>query len=290
MKAESKKYIDDIFTMFDMSLGEKGYRWLDSDDFVLDSSKSFINSFNQLQLVFNYSSNLSLAEDYRRECGMTDYGITIPTEQFRFPSLNNQNFYVPLKSDEEQLIEKIKNIAKKHLHYGKDESLIDEMNSRFEFLTLYSCFEGFCEELINEKTYANDEKTIKKNGDFIRHNDLLKIVEKVFSFYSSDVLGYLKQKYAYFEKISRLFYELRNLYTHRNGMATKWFINRGLNEPKFLSEWIFDKKLNKQIYVIDCITGNYQIFEGRNINCQLIVTYFRVYVLLIVELLNYEEE
>lgn len=289
MKLASKEYIDTVFTMFDFSLNQKGYRWLDSDKFILTSSKNFINSFNQLQLVFNYVSNLSMAEDYRREYGMTDYGISIPVEQFRFPFLNNQNCYVPLQHEEEKMIKKVKNIAKMHLNYGKGESLIDEMNSRFEFLTLYSYFEGFCEELINEKSCSKDEDSIKKNGDFIRCNNLLKIVEKIFSLYSSDVLDYLKQKYEFFEKITRLFYELRNLYTHRNGIATTRFINRGLQEPHFLAEWCFDKQINKQIYVIDCMTGNYSIYEGRNVNCQLIMAYFRVYVLLIVELLNIEE-
>lgn len=289
MKDKSKKYLDHLFTMFDFSLQENGYRWLDSDGFILAASKNFVNSFNQLQLVFNYISNLSQEEDYRRHHGMTDYGISIPTEQFRFPFMNNQHSFRQMQECERVKIELMKATAKHRLNYVQDISLVDEMSARFEFLMLYSYFEGFCEELINEKSPLHDEKTIKANGDFIRKHNLLEIVEKVFSFYSLDLLDYIEKKYDFFQQVSRLFYELRNLYTHRNGIATKRFIDRGLQNPHFIVEWYYDREINKNLYVIDCIQGNYNIYEGKNINCQLIIAYFRVYALFIVELLNMEE-
>lgn len=292
MKDSTKVYIEEVFDdLWDYKIFEKGFRWLDPDLFKLNCSKNFVNSFNQLQLIFNYNSNLAMLEDLRQENGMTTYGIDIPLEYFRFPYLNDrrQSGVVSLTEDERKLLESIVRTSKAKLNYSKDESIINEMSSRFEFLTLYSYFEGYCEEILINKCFTKDETSIKKQGDFIRHSNLLEIIQKVLKLYGVDLYEKISSTYNQFGSITMLFYMLRNLYTHRNGIVAKRFIDRGLSLHAFLDYWMYDENLKKDIYIVNCMSGEYKIFDGKNFNCQQVVAYFRAYATVIIEILNMEE-
>lgn len=292
MKVSTKKYIEEVFDeLWNFKITEKGFRWLEPDLFKLDCSKNFVNSFNQLQLVLNYNSNLDMFEDLRHENGMTTFGIDIPLEYFRFPYLNDPRQYshISLKDDERELLERIVKTSKTKLNYIKDESIIDEMSSRFEFLTLYSYFEGYCEEILIDKCSIKDEKNIKKQGDFIRHSNLLEIIQKVLKLYGEDLYEKIISSYKQFESITMLFYMLRNLYTHRNGIVGQRFIEKGLSSPAFLEFWEYNQNLEKNIYIVNCMMGEYKIFDGKNFNCQQVVAYFRAFSTVIIEILNMEE-
>ncbi|WP_288603680.1 hypothetical protein [uncultured Treponema sp.] len=292
MKTETEIFIKKNFdNSWQYRIPEKGYRWLDEEQFHLTCSKNFVNLFNQIQLVLNYNSNLDMLEDLRHENGLSAYGIEIPLEYFRFPILNKENLYhkTHFPPEERRKIENVLSNSKERLNYSKDESVIAEVTARFEFLNLYSCFEGFCEEILIEKDFDKSNKSEKKHGDFIRHNNLLEIVKKVISIYDLGIYESINQSYRDFDSLTRLFYELRNLYTHRNGIVTRKFIESGLKSLAFLQEWLFDTELQKKIYVVKGLMGNYSIYEGKNFNCQLVVAYFRAYSTLLVELLNLEE-
>lgn len=292
MKQETERYIKDTFNEYwSLGITEKGCRWLDPNLFKLECSRNFIDSFNQLQLVFNCHSNLHLKEDLSQMNGMTTYGIDIPLEFFRFPYLNDyrQREDTALYEEERDILIKIMQTSKKRLNYGKDESIVNEMDARFEFLTLYSIFEGFCEELLIAKDKNKDSKSIKKCGDFIRHNNLLVNIKSIFNQYGAELYKRLVTIFKDFESLTMLFYHVRNLYTHRNGIVTKRFIENGLKTPKFLNLWYFDKNQNKNIYVINCITGNCTLQENRNLNCQVLNAYFRAFSTIMVEILNMEE-
>ena len=290
MKIEINSYIDKKFEINVHTINENGYRWLDTENLILESSKSFANSFNQLQLVLNYYTNLHVMEDLRQYNGMSTYGIDIPLSYFRFPPLNDprQPSNKTMSEDEELLLNNIVSNCKTRLNCCNDETIIEEMVARFEFLSLYSYFEGFCEELLIEKASVKDDKTIKNIGDFIRHHNLLDILKEVFNKYDSQLYNTIISKYTDFDSIMNFFYQARNLYTHRNGIVTKRFINLGLTTPSFLEDSIFSTVTEKK-YTITCIYGEYTIWESKVLGCQMVNSYFRALSTIIVEILNCEE-
>lgn len=290
MKEQTLSFIEQTFDIWNLAISEKGFRWLDPQNFKLDCSKTFVNLFNQLQLVFNYHTNLHLKEDLSYEDGMSTYGIDIPLIYFRFPSLNDprNSSYMQLQNDEEKMLEQIKEESKKKLNYRNDGSIVEEMDSRFEFLTLYSSFEAFCEELLIEKN-KNEKNATKKYGDLVRSNNLLYILQSVFEQYDQSLYDKIKSNFPIFDSLVMFFYRSRNLYTHKNGFVTQYFINQGLTEPKFLKHYYFDIEKQKELYLINCFPGELTVYEGKNLNCQITNAHFRAFSTTIVELLNLEE-
>lgn len=291
MKIDINSYIDKKFEINVHTINENGYRWLDTENLILESSKSFANSFNQLQLVFNYYTNLHVFEDLRHYNGMSTYGIDIPLSYFRFPPLNDprQPSNKTMSENEELLLNNIVSNCKTRLNYCKDETIIEEMAARFEFLSLYSYFEGFCEELLFEKAPLKDDKTRKSICEFIIRHNLLDIIKEVFNKYDSQLHNKIISKYKDFDSIMNLFYRARNLYTHNNGLVTKRFINFGLKTPSFLEDSIFSTVTEKK-YTITCIYGEYTIWESKVLGCQMVNSYFRALSTIIVEMLNFEEK
>jgi hypothetical protein len=269
-------------------LGIYGYRWYDNSSTSLNSVKDFMLSYNQLQLFFNYYENLHLIEDSSQKNGMTTYGIDIPIEYFRFPSMNNP--FQEMDDKENDVLSNIVKNSKKILNYANDKSIVDELGARFEFLSLYSLFEGFCTSLLIEidKDTSLQEEKIRKWAAFVQHNNLLKILKKIFENVESAIYERIVEIYENFEMMINLIYQLRNLYAHKNGVVTSWFIKNGLKEPAFLVREYFDTERQLDVYTVFCQQGGYYIYEGKNYNCQVINSYFRSISMIIVEIINNE--
>lgn len=183
-------------------------------------------------------------------------------------------------SEEELLFNNIVNNCKTRLNCCNDETIIEEMAARFEFLSLYSYFEVFCEELLFEKAPLKDNTTRKSICEFIIRHNLLDIVKEVFNKYDSQLHNKIISKYKDFDSIMNFFYRARNLYTHNNGIVTKRFIDFGLKTPSFLKDSIFSTVTEKK----------YTIWESKVLGCQMVNSYFRALSTIIVEMLNFEEK
>lgn len=185
--------------------------WIDDDDIQTNSYKVFQEEFNELQLSINVFENFLMAIDLSYEVsGVMDFPIDMPREYFRFPALNNPRDIFSqqqFNSKEKNKIEKVLHKAQIKMNIRNDENIVKEYYTKLEFISLFSQFEAFLENVYFEnqkkKNSSLNSVELEKNaGMIIKKNSTDKYIDKIIQDINPEIktllLGIKKDIFDFF--------------------------------------------------------------------------------------------
>ena len=246
-----------------------------------NSFNIFAKEYNSILLTAHLFENLLMLEDIRHEENGHDwFQIEIPVEYFRYPALNNPKDMFSQRGmtiEEKNIIESAIKTTKNEMRYSKDENIVKENLHKLEFLSLFSYFEAYLENILVEKLNY-DKRTASNKTKYNSLDKLLKIVISEINLELENLLLAMKEGFFRFIKFS---YLVRNLHTHNLGRANEDFMNKCFNEELIIRE-VGTTKTGEIVHT-GVIRTNFGypdkiIEDGRYITLSVISYEFRNYV------------
>ena len=205
-------------------LNENGTAPIELDDTKSSSFNIFSKEYNSVLITAHLFENLLMFEDIRHEDnGHNWFQIEIPVEYFRYPAFNNikdQFSYKKITEEEKKLLENVISTTKKEMHYANDENIVKENLHRLEFISYFSYFEAYLENILIE-CLDYEKKTASNKAKYNSIDKLLKIVINEISPNIEILLTCIKND---FFKFMHFCYLVRNLHTHNLGRANYEFM------------------------------------------------------------------
>lgn len=198
----------------------------------------FSAEYNAMLLTTHCVTNLLLFEDIRHEQNGYDcFPIEMPLYYFKYPANNNRAFYKEMSGEEEKFLGDAIKLTKQKMHYGNDENIVKEHLDKLEFLSLFSYFEAYLENIIDELN-PNLSKTKKKEITKLSENnkleDILKSIIRSVNPEIKNLLTSINLKFFEFMEFCRL---VRNSHTHNLGIANSEFITKCTNQNLITKEF-----------------------------------------------------
>lgn len=202
-----------------------------------NSFNIFSKEYNSILLTAHLFENLLMFEDIRHENnGHEWFQIEIPVEYFRYPAFNNSrdaSSFKEITLDEKKLLTEVISTTKEEMHYSKDENIVKENLHKLEFISYFSYFEAYLENLLVEHL-GYDEKEASNKAKYNSIDKLLKIVILEVNPKIEILLTSIKKSFFEFMHFC---YLVRNLHTHNLGRANTSFMKK-----------CFDKELIAEQY------------------------------------------
>lgn len=219
--------------------------WIDLEGARTKSFSVFAGEFNRLQLSINLFENLLLGEELRHEhAGNDGFPIDMPRNLFRYPAMNDgrgltaSSFGV----EERDRIEKVILESRGSLKLRKDESIVRELIHRLEFLSLFSFFEAFLEQLLGSEIWDGSEPSKQKANATIMRNSLPEAFGFVLDQMERPELRRLVTSLnGTIFNILHFAYLVRNVHTHNLGRTTGYVIEKGLGYGSVVKRDLVDK-------------------------------------------------
>ncbi|TLS71383.1 hypothetical protein FE246_07160 [Aliarcobacter thereius] len=262
LRYQDKINDDDNFLEYISKYHLPNLDWLEDKNIKTKSYEVFVEEFNEIQMSINAFENLMLFADLSFELiGIEDFPIDMPRQYFRFPALNDRRDIFSYRNmSPEEIVQIEKNILKAQtkMNIRNDENIIREHFTKLEFLTIFSSFEAYLENIYVEfylkENLKNEEKLMKEAGVLIKMNSLDKSIKKIINIVNPELenllLGINKNIFDFFY----ISYLVRNIHTHKLGRMSNHFIE-SLKNKNLIKEKII-KKNNEIIgtcMYIDCI-------------------------------------
>lgn len=263
--------------------------WIENKDIKTNSYKIFQEEFNELQLSINVFENFLMQIDLSYENnGVMDFPIDMPREYFRFPALNNPKDIFSQKEfhiDEKNKIENILNKAQQKMNIRNDENIVKEYYAKLEFISLFSQFEAFLENIYYEnqkkkKPQINNETLEKTAGMLIKQNSTDKYIDKIIQEINPEIkkllIGIKKDIFDFFY----LAYLVRNIHTHKLGKISKYFFKLGMEKNIIKEEVIKNEKgdIIERYFYVDCLLDEKRIAIDKYFSLKEITALFRSYI------------
>ena len=128
----------------------------------------------------------------------------------------------PKTKEEETLLIEVIKTTKQKMNYANDENIVKENLHKLEFISVFSFFEAYLENILVEKLEFTEQDASNKT----RYNSLDKLLKIVINELNPEIEKLLKLiKKDIFEFIE-FCYLVRNLHTHKLGVADKKFMKQ----------------------------------------------------------------
>ena len=212
----------------------------------------------------------------------------MPREYFRFPALNNPKDIfskTELTESENEKIELIINKAQKKMNIRNDENIVKEYYTKLEFISLFSSFEAYLENIYIEYFQKDDDtinatKIIEKAGMLIKKNSTDNYLKEILMIINPELknllLGIKENIFDFFY----LAYLVRNIHTHKLGKTSNYFIKKGILKNIIKKEIVKNDKneIIEEYFYVDCLLGEYKIVEqGKYFSLKELTALFRSY-------------
>jgi len=139
----------------------------------------FAKEYNSILITAHLFENLLMLEDIRHEeNGHNWFQIEIPVEYFRYPAFNNpkdQFSNKEITENEKNLLEEVIKTTKQNMNYSKDENIVKENLHKLEFLSVFSFFKAYLENILVEKLGLSEQEATNKT----KYNSLDKLLKDV---------------------------------------------------------------------------------------------------------------
>ncbi|MGZ8946909.1 MAG: hypothetical protein ACXW1W_15995 [Methylococcaceae bacterium] len=218
------------------SLNSNGMMPIKAQENTTNSYSIFLEEYNAILLTAHLFENLLMFEDIRHENnGYEWFQIEIPVEYFRYPAFNNRRdaYYKEITEEEINDWSSAIKSTKETMRYSKDENIVKDNLHKLEFLSIFSYFEAYLENILVECLGYTDEKSSKE----AKYNSLDKLLKIVINGVNPEIEKLLVSIKKGFFKFIEFCYLVRNLHTHNLGRANAKFMQRcfdkGLIEEKF---------------------------------------------------------
>jgi len=250
----------------------------------------FANEYNSILITAHLFENLLMLEDIRHEeDGHNWFQIEIPIEYFRYPAFNNpkdQFSNKKITEEEKILLEEVIKTTKQNMNYSKDENIVKENLHKLEFLSVFSFFEAYLENILVEKLEFTERDASNKT----KYNSLDKLLKIILEKLNPEIEKLLKLiKNDIFEFIE-FCYLIRNLHTHKLGIADEKFMKqcfeKGLIEEAYGISTEDEKKVSLGYIHTNIGLNNKIIEENKYITISVISTYLRNYTREIVYIID----
>lgn len=278
---------DGIFKFVEFNINNLD--WIEDENIQTNSYKIFQEEFNELQLSINVFENFLMYIDLAYEDnGIMDFPIDMPRKYFRFPALNNPKDIFSQKkfdSNEKNKIENILKKAQRKMHIRNDENIVKEYYTKLEFISLFSQFEAFLENIYYENqkkknAHVNDEELVKSAGMLIKKNSTDKYLDKIVQDINPEIknllIGLKKDIFDFFY----LAYLVRNIHTHKLGKVSKYFLELGTKRNIIKEEVITNKQgeVIDRYFYINCLLDEKRIAINKYFSLKELTALFRSYI------------
>jgi len=220
--------------------------WTDLEGAHTNSFKVFAEEFNRLQLSINLFENLLLEEELRHEHDGDDgFPIDMPRKLFRFPAMNDERGLAARSFgvEEQGRIERVILDSRRSLKLRKDESIVREIVHKLEFLSLFSFFEAFLEQLLGSEIWDGSEGSKKKANATIMKKSLPEAFDLVLEEIKRPELRELVTSLnGTIFKTLHYAYLVRNVHTHNLGRITGYLIEKGLSYGSLVKHDLVDRE------------------------------------------------
>jgi hypothetical protein len=239
----------------------------------------FANEYNSILITAHLFENLLMLEDIRQEENSHNwFQIEIPIDYFRYPAFNNPKDQLSCKTiteEEKILLTEVIKITKQNMNYSKDENIVKENLHKLEFISVFSFFEAYLENILVEKLKFIEQDASKKT----RYNSLDKLLKIVIKKLDPEIEKLLKLiKKDIFEFIE-FCYLVRNLHTHKLGIADKKFMRKCLEKGLIEEAYGISVENSEKVLLGHSITtiglNNKIIKENKYITISDLSIYFR---------------
>lgn len=239
----------------------------------------FANEYNSILITAHLFENLLMLEDIRHEENGHDwFQIDIPIEYFRYPAFNNpkDQFSNKITTEEEKtLLTNVIKTTKQNMNYSKDENIVKENLHKLEFISVFSFFEAYLENILVEKLEFTEQDASKK----ARYNSLDRLLKIIIEKLHPEIDKLLKLiKKDIFEFIE-FCYLVRNLHTHKLGIADKKFMKQCFEKGLIEEAYGISTENGEKVplgYIHTTIGLNNKIIkEDKYITISVLSTYFR---------------
>jgi hypothetical protein len=233
-------------------------------------------------LTTNCVENLLLFEDIRHEQdGYDSFPIEMPLYYFRYPAFNNRYSSRKISDEEEKFLNDAIKLTKQKMNYGNDENIVKEHLSKLEFLSLFSYFEAYLENIVNELYPSLSKKKKEAMTKVTETHTFRNVLKSVVTPLNSEIeklLTSINPDFFEFIEFCRL---VRNFHTHNLGIANQEFIDKCERQGLIIEEFRIRVDSNEKIYTGKKITNFYPIKYialNKYISLQVLSFYFRNYV------------
>ncbi|MDN5070668.1 hypothetical protein O8C76_06445 [Aliarcobacter butzleri] len=250
-----------------------------TNEYCTKSYLIFAKEYNSILITAHFFENLLMLEDIRQEKnGHNWFQIEIPIDYFRYPAFNNPKdefLKKPITKEEKTLLTEVIETTKQNMHYRNDENIIKENLHKLEFISVYSFFEAYLENILIEKLKFTEQDASKKT----KYNSLDKLLKIVIDELNPEIEKLLKLiKKDIFEFIE-FCYLVRNLHTHKLGVADKKFMKqcfeKGLIENAYGIRVESGEKVPRGYIHTTIGLNNKIIEENKYITISVLSVYFR---------------
>jgi len=278
---------DGIFKFMEFNINNLD--WIDDENIQTTSYKIFQEGFNELALSINVFENFLMHIDLQYEnSGIMDFPIDMPREYFRFPALNNPRDIFSKKeflSSEKNKIEDILNKAQNKMNIRNDENIVREYYVKLEFLTLFSLFEAFLENIYYEyqkkkDSNISDQKAIENAAMLIKKNSTDKYTKIILENINIETMSLLQSLKKDIFDFYYLAYLVRNIHTHKLGKVSKYFFKLAKDRNIIKNEVIKNKegKIINEYFYIDCLLDKKYIEIDKYFSLKELTAIFRSYI------------
>ncbi len=239
----------------------------------------FTKEYNSILITAHLFENLLMLEDIKLEKkGYDCFQIEIPITYFRYPAFNNPKEQFSNKlitKEEETLLTEVIKTTKQNMNYSKDENIVKENLHKLEFLSIFSFFEAYLENILIEKLGFTEQDASNKT----KYNSLDKLLKIIIKKLNPEIEKLLKLiKKDIFEFIE-FCYLVRNLHTHKLGIAEKKFMKQCFDKGLIEDAYAICVKSGEKIplgYIHTTIgLNNKKITENKYITISVLSIYFR---------------
>ena len=250
----------------------------------------FANEYNSILITAHLFENLLMLEDIRHEENGHDwFQIEIPVAYFRYPAFNNpkdQFARKDIQEEEKILLTEVINTTKQNMHYSKDENIVKENLHKLEFLSVFSFFEAYLENILIEKLNFTEEEASNKT----KYNSLDKLLKLVLEKLNPEIEQLLNLIKSDIFQFIEFCYLVRNLHTHKLGIADKKFMNQCFKKGLIEEAYGISTENGEKIplgYIHTTIGLNNKVIEeNRYVTISVISTYFRNFIREIVYIID----
>lgn len=248
-------------------------------EYCTQSYLIFAKEYNSILITAHLFENLLMLEDIRHEeNGHNWFQIEIPIVYFRYPAFNNpkdQFSNRPITKEEETLLTEVIKTTKQKMNYANDENIVKENLHKLEFISVFSFFEAYLENILVEKLKFTEQDASNKT----RYNSLDKLLKIVINELNPEIEKLLKLiKKDIFEFIE-FCYLVRNLHTHKLGVADKKFMKQCFEKGLIENAYGICVESGKEVplgHIHTTIGLNNKIIEeDKYITISVLSTYFR---------------
>jgi len=250
----------------------------------------FANEFNSILITAHLFENLLMLEDIRHEeNGHEWFQIEIPLGYFRYPAFNNPKDQFSKKEmteEEQRLLAEVINTTKQNMNYSKDENIVKENLHKLEFLSMFSFFEAYLENILVEKLEYNEQDASNKT----KYNSLDKLLKIVLNHLNPEIEKLLQKIKSDIFQFLEFCYLVRNLHTHKLGIADSIFMESCFSKGLVEEAYGIGTENGEKIplgYIHTTIGLNNKIIkENEYITLSVMSAYFRNYIREIVYMID----